>query len=226
MRNWQHGARIGGPDADWERYAEAFRLAGDRLVQDYLNPPPTPSNLPDDFFDRVTELQNHPVLDHLRVGYPVLYLYRHSLELWIKAVFALASQVVDENQPPQVTHKLGRAWRPTRDLLSRIFDDEDTATASAFVEEVVVKFDSLDADSIALRYPYRAEEKKRKDSKGQSQGNDKAQKLTLPEVRLEDLINWRDSVRQACSYLLGFATELENLLEQRREAVAWGFGVD
>jgi len=78
---WRHGALIGGMGCrDWRQVARAYKLAADELVKLAL-----------------TEHERH------ELDFPILFMYRHTVELYLKAAL--------ENPPEH--HDLKQSQTPT-----------------------------------------------------------------------------------------------------------------
>ncbi|SRR6266704_2923537 len=96
-------------------------------------------------------------------GYPILYLYRHSLELYLKAVVykgAMLMKLLDEGLPEIKIfedHQLHRLIPSVRVIFTRMgwnFDFEASPFASfEEFEKFIRDIDSIDKNSYAFRYP-------------------------------------------------------------------------
>lgn len=111
-------------------------------------------------------------LERRYIACPIMFLYRHYLELELKALMldlqALGKQKrVDHNQAAQdfdaklPKHPLMESWRPVRNMLLAI-DDEARTNDVAFteanaiesaIEERIKEFDKIDEKSMNFRYP-------------------------------------------------------------------------
>jgi len=97
-------------------------------------------------------------------GYPILFLYRHALELYMKAIVCRGAQLLNllDMATPD-TSKLFKVHRLSRFLPSvkAVFDgvgwtwDTDTVGMRTFQEftELLLGIEELDADSYNFRYP-------------------------------------------------------------------------
>jgi len=95
---------------------------------------------------------------------PALYLYRHALELRLKAtVVSLSRLVSDYGEPPAPlkvfleSHNLVALWHKARPLLERtvLFDVGSHHDLLARIDELVAASNAIDADSQVFRYPVR-----------------------------------------------------------------------
>lgn len=79
------------------------------------------------------------------LAYPILYNYRHGLELAIKWI---VSRYGGQSSPNLEHHNLWRLWIDCREIVGTIGDDE----ALEVVEGVIRQFHQIDPGSIAFRY--------------------------------------------------------------------------
>jgi len=82
----------------WEfwRYAEGFKIVADNAVQNLC---PSKNNL---------------------VGFPIGYLYGHSLELMIKGLTLQARLVLNEQSSYEENHRLEELWKECRSLVEKV----------------------------------------------------------------------------------------------------------
>jgi len=82
--------------------------------------------------------------------YPILFCYRHFLELSLKYVISkyghLAGVLPNAND-----HDLNQLWQKFRQVLESFGDSDDTALTA--VEDVVAEFAKIDPGSFTFRYP-------------------------------------------------------------------------
>jgi hypothetical protein len=82
---------------------------------------------------------------------PILFLWRHHLEISLKGIIVAVSDYQDENCPPiESTHNLVHLWGLARKGLAEfVLDDPELQN----VERAVTSFSAFDPDSQAFRYP-------------------------------------------------------------------------
>jgi hypothetical protein len=95
-------------------------------------------------------------------GYPVLFLYRHALELYLKAVVYHGAQLMtlinekDFDHPDIFrNHRLPRLVPVVREIFKAMnwsFANTKIGSFDAF-EELIGQLDSIDAESFTFRYP-------------------------------------------------------------------------
>ena len=86
------------------------------------------------------------------LGLPLLFLYRHYVELHLKSLLTDAGEFLDDPQsiPPQ--HYLSELWGRVRALILRVGPNgEDTWFTRG--DAIIAEFDRLDPNSFAFRYP-------------------------------------------------------------------------
>lgn len=93
--------------------------------------------------------------------YPIVYLYRHSIELLLKRLIWNSQYLLDRELKPDEIGNLGRhrlehLWRDAKPLLEEIVHRgmcrEFDSRAMAGVEDQIRQLDKVDPDSYAFRY--------------------------------------------------------------------------
>jgi hypothetical protein len=143
-------------------------------------------------------------------GYPVLYLYRHSLELYMKMVVYRGAMLMGliGKQYPDVpglfsNHGLGRLLPAVRSIFKAMrWDFKDTAvgTFDEF-EKIVRAVDQIDPGSYAFRYPMNP-----------------AGKAHLPHHFTMNVANFGEAMDALLGYLEGAADLLDETLQLEAEA--------
>jgi len=136
----------GDPIGELSAFALGYREAANRLATEFSQSDPRPDY----------------------EGYPILYLYRHSLELYLKAIVYRSAGLMGlmGKEKPDVTklfksHKLRRLLAPVRAVFNAMqwnfdFEDSEFASFDEF-EQFIGTIDSIDADSDGFRYPMNRE---------------------------------------------------------------------
>lgn len=118
--SWQHGCVISGMAfRDWHHLARSYKLAGDKLVDQVLSR----NNEPQDF------------------DYPILFLYRHSIELYLKTILN------ESNQSP--SQKGGHDI----DSLITLLEEQDGKSMFEWIRDRLLDFHRIDLKSDVFRYP-------------------------------------------------------------------------
>ncbi|MBI4167123.1 MAG: hypothetical protein HY508_15465 [Acidobacteria bacterium] len=87
--------------------------------------------------------------------FPVLFLYRHYIELALKHVVYLGDQLKVTTPKIRKVHDLAALWRECRKVLEQI-DQGDLSQQFDATETLLVEFTSLDPWSFVTRYPEQA----------------------------------------------------------------------
>ena len=85
------------------------------------------------------------------VSAPMMFLYRHYLELHLKSLLKDAGEALDEQQPIPPRHYLLNLWGRVRTLLLRMRPNAESELVRA--DDLIRQLDSWDATSFAFRYP-------------------------------------------------------------------------
>lgn len=80
---------------------------------------------------------------------PILFCYRHYMELRIKDIIEILNMIEDEGEHYSRTHDLKDLWS---DLRSKVEMDEDDQEAFESVEHCVMEFHEVDEKSMNFRY--------------------------------------------------------------------------
>jgi hypothetical protein len=115
--DWNWGVLVGGMASNDLLSARAFKRGADVLVDEGL--------------------QSEAAYE---VAYPILYLYRHAIELYLKAIV----------KPTKLDHKLG----PLIDGLDAIVKSQFSQSLPAWAKDRLNDFARIDVDSFAFRYAY------------------------------------------------------------------------
>lgn len=126
----------------WEHYAMAYKVAADRLVDGQ---------------------QRGPIKELYQV-FPIMFLYRHYLELKLKEILLiLRDWEGSTDTKPWPGHRLPQSWNEVRQLLEKfdngIIEDcydgplEEAAAIYDAIERRVKEFNEIDSEAETLRYP-------------------------------------------------------------------------
>jgi hypothetical protein len=151
----------------WSLYSDGFLRAGNRLV----------------------EGSTHSAIEDALI-YPIVYLYRHHLELELKGLIAYyvtrlpCSKEEKQSKTKKLTHghSLKRFWNSVRELYP-ICAQEMLEATNAF-QHLLFELDSYDPSSQAARYPM-----------------DNLDKPTLSNLHLVDLDHLKSAVNKMSHYL-------------------------
>jgi hypothetical protein len=85
--------------------------------------------------------------------YPVMFLYRHYLELEIKNLIFLCNHYQDNTANFSTIHGIDQLWGTCNKLLSEIFPNE-SITERKETTRLINEFSKIDSNSMAFRYPH------------------------------------------------------------------------
>ena len=133
--NWHHNASLHMTHDMWVIYAEGYKQAADKLVEQVQS-----GNTSNNF-----------------VVYPVIFLYRHFVELRLKEILKDGYQAAGKRAPvpskhPLNEHPLMPLWKECRRIVEEVWPkDEPIPLDSA--ERIIGQLEKHDASSFAFRYP-------------------------------------------------------------------------
>lgn len=117
---------------EWEGYAEGYHRAGRYLA------------------DRVCQTGR----DQDFLVYPIIFCYRHALEVRLKQLLIAASEVVEAGKLLVDTHDLPRLWSLVRPLLESVWpQDGENGPHIVAAGEQLAELGAMDHRSDAFRYP-------------------------------------------------------------------------
>ncbi len=178
----KQGAKLFGPAQNWELnaclyhaawqhernfslYAEGYRRAADFIV------------------DGIRAERGS--VDY--VLYPVAFLYRQSLELYLKLFIRMAADILrlrgtDVAKVKWTGHRLGPLWNQAKALAASI--DPIPADVRPAIDEAILEFESVDRSSMAFRYPL--------DLEGEA--------LLSPDIKLINLSQLQDGMGRIANF--------------------------
>lgn len=86
--------------------------------------------------------------------FPFAYLWRHYLELELKALLYVSVEFFHEGKVPKIPHhRIGDYWDELHPLLTQLAEYEGNEDSLAVVDNVIREFAHYDPDSFTFRYP-------------------------------------------------------------------------
>ena len=110
------------------RLGIGYKLAGDTLVQNFLG-------------------QRN---DHDNLIYPILFCYRHYIEITLKGIVAEHGPWVTVT-PPKKDHNLADLWKLFLQVAAKYYNDPESEAAQA-VSSCIDELSQFDRNSVAFRY--------------------------------------------------------------------------
>ena len=142
---------LGSWSPDWHLWVAGYKLAADRLV---------------------SHLTEHGTrFDYVCI--PILFLYRHFVELYLKALLRDVGELLETSEAVQFSHPLLPLWKKLRARLVS-FDPRNDSAWNDRAESLIAEMDSLDASSFTFRYP-----------------ENKAGAVTIPALKI-DMFHFKD----------------------------------
>ena len=178
--DWWHNARLDLSGKGWETYAAGYKEAADSLAKRFTK-----------------KWQGNDILI-----YPMVFLYRHYLELRLKQVIILGQKLLDEPIIIQAKilekHWLEELWKPCREILEKLEETgcwpKEPVDKLDSVGRLIKEFHAKDPDAINFRYPVT------KKSKGGQP--------TLPHLNRMSVRNLYKVIQRLDSF---FAAQLEGI---------------
>jgi hypothetical protein len=132
--DWRLNADVDNTHAfwyqDWHRYSAGYLEAAQATL---------------------AHLKEHPRQRDFLV-YPVVFLFRHYLELRLKEIILRAGLLQAEDEKITRDHGLLNLWNRARPRIERAFPNDDRTPLDR-IEGVIKEIDALDSDSMRFRYP-------------------------------------------------------------------------
>jgi hypothetical protein len=128
--DWHLNAVLDYDHKPWFLYADGFKEAADRLV--------------------ISMIDNRSSLDYL--VYPIVFLYRHHLELRLKEIIINGNMLLDQPHNIPKTHPLDALWQKARLILLKVWSNGSEKDLMQ-VDTVIREFSDVDPSSEAFRYP-------------------------------------------------------------------------
>jgi len=116
-------------------YALAYKKAADKLVQ---------------------SLENSPIGFNDSLALPIVFLYRHYLELLLKDLIREGNRILGNPPDPDLpkTHDINKLWQKLKPILIQGYKPHiPNVLEMEAVEGCVAEFAAIDIDSQAFRYP-------------------------------------------------------------------------
>lgn len=132
--DWRLNARVGTSMSfwcsDWHRYSAGYLEAG-RVALAHLHENPRQRDC---------------------VVFPIVFLFRHFLELRLKEVILRAGILLGEQEQIVKDHSLAKLWKRARPRIEETYPDNDRGILDR-VEAALCRINALDEDSMRFRYP-------------------------------------------------------------------------
>jgi hypothetical protein len=158
----------------WHLYEHGYKQAADMLCQKTLDEGPV----------------------HTLV-FPIVFLYRHYIELSLKLLLLDASRFMADVSEPQHNHDLRTLWKEARKILPAVWPEVQPEQVEA-AEACIIEMSEHDPGSMAFRYPF-----------------DKKSDLHLEKLHSVDLRNLKDVMDGIGNFLWCLGEAIAQQLEFR-----------
>ncbi len=192
--DWQLNAWIGQLESDWV-YSSGFRMAAQHLVMQVC--------------------ENRTGQDMLI--YPIVYLYRHHVELVLKAIVKSASRLLDRELPVRDLktlggHGLSELWQAARPLLNSVceragssaFPDNELEGVNSYIKQI----HEHDPDGQRFRYAT---------TKTKREGRPFLTHSLSPTLKLINIRTFATAMERMADYLEGIESWFGDLEDAKYE---------
>jgi hypothetical protein len=180
-KDWYLNAQLHVTPEKWDTYAEGYKCAGDIAVQYVID-----NNWYQDF-----------------LVYPIVFLYRHYLELRLKDLYFVSSRLLDQDIDIPTNHNLLLCWDRVRSNIEQVWTDAGTKHALSKIEDRLKELNNVDVRSDAFRYP-----------------EDKQKKPTLAGLAHVNLKHLKEVVQGIANVLDGSSIGIGEYLDAKNEMMA------
>lgn len=84
--------------------------------------------------------------------YPILFCYRHHLELRMKEIIKQGRILLNEGVDYEDGHKLGNLWPLCREIIAKVWDSDAYKEEIKLIDHFVSEMETVDRQSDAFRY--------------------------------------------------------------------------
>jgi hypothetical protein len=142
---------------------------------------------------------------HDLLVYPIVYLYRHYLELAIKGLIRQAQNLLGDPVEVPARHTLVELWAMCSALLERVAPG-DSLEEQRQIGRLLREFAAVDPTSTAFRYPV--------DNRGNR---------SLPGIRQINIPNVRDVIGKIAVILDGAQAQMDNYADCMSDHISGGY---
>ena len=136
--------------------------------------------------------------------YPIVFLYRHYLELRLKELIREGRRLIDHAEPFPKKHYLDYLWRLCRQVIEKALPEESkNQEVLEIMDEYIKQFAELDDESFAFRYPMK------KDESPSLPENLRHINIEQFSRAMERVANFLDAASTAISVYSGYKAEMD-----------------
>lgn len=184
-QSWRNNAYV---EPDWLAYVLGYREAADSIVE------------------------NAEELGVDLLVYPVMFLYRHYLEIGLKYDLIVLKRYFREPSKLPTHHRLDMLWQEVRSLSEREWNSEEHTQYYDAVEDRIKEFQKVDEESYSFRYPVTKKNLSSLSNVPDVYGTGKA---------IINLIQVKEVVHEMAMFIEGTIDMVADHEEARRDYLAW-----
>lgn len=178
--DWENNSLLRRHTANqWIYYVEGYRIAAEKLIETVLN----------------TQTERDTLI------YPIVFLYRHYIEIQLKEIIETGSKYLDKKRKQVKGHVLFPLWLEAKEIINEIWKADRDNENIKQSEEIIKAICAIDTKSDAFRYPI--------DIKG---------KQTLKGIAVVNLRELKEGISPAIQFLDGVALGISALQDEKDEA--------
>ena len=176
--DWINNARIVNGHYRSEFYILGYKKAADILVNHVLS----------------------TGCDQDTLVYPIVFLYRHYLELLVKNIIENGAKYLDTEEKPQTNHYLDTLWSKAKAIINKIWE-EGESSQELEIDHYIAEFIEIDKSSQAFRY--------HKNKEG---------KEFLELIEIINIQHFSDCINKISIYLEGVSAAIYHYLETQKDS--------
>ncbi|MBD2629350.1 hypothetical protein [Trichormus variabilis] len=181
--DWINNARIVNGHYRSEFYILGYKQAADILVNHVLSTG----------YDQDT------------LVYPIVFLYRHDLELLVKNIIENGAKYLDIEEKPKTNHYLDTLWTTAKGIINKIWEEKIWEEGESYqeleIDHYIAEFIKIDKSSQAFRY--------HKDKEG---------KEFLELTEIINIQHFSDCINKISIYLEGVSAAIYHYLETQKDS--------
>ena len=176
--DWQNNACLGFYGENMDCYARGYKKAADTLAEEVI---------------RTSSNQDILV-------YPILFLYRHYLELRLKEIVMNGRRLLGNGHGFPTNHQLGSLWSIVKGIARKVWLSPDPPEFQS-IDHIISEYSKVDDGSFAFRYP-----------------TDRDGEPTLDGIQQINIRHAAEMISEAATFLDGVSTGLGVYLDSVNES--------
>jgi len=153
--------------------------------------------------NRLVEYVNNEGKDQDFLVYPIVFLYRHHLELILKEIIYKGRLLLNKGNDHPKHHSIDKLWVGAKDIIKEVWKGNDDPDEFEFIDHFVKEFAKADPNSMSFRYS--------KDIKGQK---------TLKDLKYINLRHLSECINTMSDFLEGVRFGINEYLDDKYEMLS------